>query len=234
MKKIIFLVLIFVAYTTYAQNYNFSQYERQKKLAQYYDSLEEYDSAIAHYDAMLSTIGFYPYDYFEAFETAWKQRNINKANHYLTQGTLTGLDISRWYSKNIDEFLATKSGLVYLKIKDSLLNVHFENIDKVYFDSLVYLVEIDQKNRDGGFEMIQNDSLNFEALIRLSEQKGFPTFPETGYGCNKAWLLLWHHRGESYPNSNQWQRIIPLIEIKIREGLLKPDFLKMFDDYEEQ
>src|SRR5690554_7764570 len=94
---------------------------------------------------MLSTIGFYPYDYFEAFETAWKQRNINKANHYLTQGTLTGLDISRWYSKNIDEFLATKSGLVYLKIKDSLLNVHFENIDKVYFRSEEHTSELQSR-----------------------------------------------------------------------------------------
>jgi hypothetical protein len=229
MKKIFLITFLLVTNLVNAQNHDFVQYKRLKNLAHTSDSLEDYSSAIAYYDSMFTTIDFYPYDYFNAFQSAWKLEDSLKANDYLINGALKGLDISGWYGKEIDEFRTRKVGVKYLAIKDSLLLEHYKSIDKVYFDELEKLVILDQQKRDKSPEMFYQDSLNFEALIQLTVQRGFPTFPTTGYGCSKAWLLLWHHRVPEYPDSNQWRRIIPYIQHEIDNGNLDPDFLEMHE-----
>lgn len=234
MKKILLACFIFIFNNVNAQNYDFAQYERLRNLAHTYDSLGEYSIALIYFDSTLTAIDFHPYDYFNAFNTAWKLGDSSKANEYLIQGTLKGLDISGWYGTEIDEFSTSETGKEYLEIKDSLINEHFKSIDKDYYDELERLKARDQSIRDGGSEMLHNDSLNFETLIELSKQKGFPTFPLTGYGCNNAWLLLWHHRGSEFPVSDQWKRIIPLINLEIKRGNLDPNFLQMHEDFNEK
>lgn len=234
MKKVLLFSLIFVCSITYAQNYDFVKYKRLSNLAHKHDSLGELSAAQVYYDSMLNAVDFYPYDYFNAFNTAWNLGDSLKANDYLIQGALKGLDISGWYNNEIDEFLTLEIGREYLEIKDSLINEHFKSIDKNYYDKLEKLVARDQSIRDRSPEMLYNDSLNFESLIQLSEQKGFPTFPLTGYGCNNAWLLLWHHRGLKFPISEQWKRITPLINLEIKNGNLDPDFLQMHVEFNEK
>ena len=234
MKKVLVISFVLILGNVSAQNYDFAQYKRLNNLAHKTDSLGEFSSAIVYYDSMLNTIDFYPYDYFNAFSTAWKFGDSLKANDYLVQGALKGFDISGWYGEEIDEFSSREIGRKYLGIKDSLISEHFKSIDKDYYDELERLVARDQSIRDGGSEMLYNDSLNFETLIELSEQKGFPTFPLTGYGCNNATLLLWHHRGSEFPVSDQWKRIIPLINLDIKRGNLDPNFLQMHEDFNEK
>ena len=122
----------------------------------------------------------------------------------------------------------------YWLVKDSLLNVHFNSIDLEYSNELQRLKELDQADRSGSVESRSTDSLNFEVLITLSKQRGFPTFEKTGYGMEIATLLLWHHRGKEYPNSMQWQRIIPLIQKGINHGKIDPQFFKAFEDYNQK
>lgn len=233
MKNTTLLILFLASHLSYSQGYDFKKYESYQRQAQLHDSIGDYQGAVDYYDSMLQAIDFYPYDYFEAFVSAWKQQNPSKAENYLTQGALKGLDISGWFADELESFLGTDRGKKYLSTKDSLLLQHFSGIDTVSYNVLSKLVESDQRLRDGSKEMMYNDSLNFEALIQLSEERSFPTFPKVGYGESYAWLLLWHHRGEEYPNSDQWQRIIPLINKEIQKGLLTPEFYYMLDNYDE-
>jgi hypothetical protein len=54
--------------------------------------------------------------------------------------------------------------------------------------------KLDQSIRqEGNKQMAFNDSVNFDKLISLSNEKGFPTFQKTGYGCNIALLILLHN-----------------------------------------
>ncbi len=229
--KSITIVLLLLSSISFSQEYDFIKYAHYKNLAYHQDSVRNYQSAVGYYDSMLVAVDFHPYDYYDAFVVAWKQKNYSKTNDFLIRGTLKGLDIKDWYGEELKSYLSTEDGQKYLLIKDSLLVKHFSLIDTASYNILTELIKRDQRLRDGSKEVNYNDSLNFEALIKLSEERGFPTFPKVGYGCSKAWLLLWHHRNKAYPNSSQWQRIIPLINKEIQAGFLDPDFFEMFESH---
>ena len=81
MKKVLLIFIISLFHSVNAQGYNFEEYKRFKKIVNTCDSLEEYSKSIVYYDSMFSTINFYPYDYFYAFKTAWKNGDSIKANN---------------------------------------------------------------------------------------------------------------------------------------------------------
>lgn len=186
-----------------------------------------YQAAFAVFDSAFALFPYVPYHYFDAFASAVRASDFEKAYEYLVKGTLRGLDISQWYTEEIQLFRGTVFSGRYNQAKDSLLNMHFQSIDLEYYRALEVLKQRDQADRNDNHQMMRNDSLNFEALIGLCAEKGFPTFRNTGYGCNIAWLLLWHHRDE-YPDSGQWQRVFPYIRTAIEKGELTPYFFKGF------
>ncbi len=234
MKIIFFTLLLLNNWMIYSQDNKFIEYNYQIDQAEHSDSLGNYKESLAFYDSAFSLIEYYPSEYFSAFQVSIKDSNIELAIKYLDKGTTKGLDIANWYGDQLDYFLATEKGQLYLTRKDSLLNIHFNSIDLNCFNLFKELYDKDQGLRNVRTplnKMIEVDSLNFEALIHYSEEYGFPVFRTCGYGENKAWILLWHHRGEEYPNSDQWQRILPYIQKRIDEGELHPDYLKMWDEY---
>ncbi len=228
MKNILCIIFTIYSLHSFGQNHNFNKYHQYKELAHFSDSIGLFSQASAYYDTMLTFFEYHPFDYYDAFISAYNDSNIVKAKEYLIKGASKGLDISYFFGDKLNHFLSTTSGIAYLEIKDSILKEHYKIIDTISYNILDSLVTIDQQFRNISIEMSYNDSLNFVSLIKLSKERGFPTFPTTGYGCNKAWLLLWHHRGKEFPNSLQWQQIIPYIEKEIGNGKLDPDFLKMF------
>jgi hypothetical protein len=57
--------------------------------------------------------------------------------------------------------------------------------------------ELDQSVRSPDDpRMLHNDSLNLARLIRLTEERGFPSPDKVGSSFGIVQLLLWHHRGE--------------------------------------
>lgn len=231
MKRILTILSILIVSQLSAQVYDHQLYQIHKAKAEQFIADGHFLEATLQYDSALAIIDFYPYDYFNAFTAAFTDSNMQLCEDYLIKGTLKGLDVADFFTDEIDSFVASDSGEKFRKMKDSLLLKHYESIDMVSFKKLEELVAVDQSLRDRSPRMFYNDSLNFEALIRLSEERGFPTFPTVGYGCNQAWLLLWHHRGEEYPSSEQWQRILPYIQARMDEGLLEPDFLEQHDKH---
>ena len=231
MKYIVCLLSVLIFTQLQAQNYDHELHQRQRKVAvQFYED-GRYSESLLHFDSAFMAVDFYTADYIDAFIAAYRASDMQRCEDYLRRGTLKGMNISDLIINELDSFLVTDRGIMFLSIKDSLLSHHFESIDMISYNLLIELEKIDQQDRDRSPEMFYRDSLNFEALIQLTKERGFPTFPTTGYGCNAAWLLLWHHRGEEYPNSAQWQRILPYIHARIASGLLDPNFLEMHDNF---
>ncbi len=237
MKKIIIILFVFANIFTNGQDSTYYKYNNFITKAEQNDTSGQYADAIANYDFAFNLINCIPYHYYDAFSVAIADSNFLKAKEYLIMGTLKGLDIAQWNSQEIDIFNKTCYAKEFYQFKDSLLKEHFKTIDIDYFNSLQELMKRDQKVRScGNQQMLINDSLNFEQLIILSTQKGFPTFQKTGYGYNIAFLILFHNsynNGNNYPNSIQWQRIIPFINKEIKNGTIDPNFYKQFIGYKE-
>lgn len=230
MRNLSLFIFLTISVLGNTQQNKFSQHDHYVKAAYQFDSLGDYKMALTCMDSAFAFYDFYPFDYFNAFTYAFKNSDYDRSTNYLVRGTKKGLDISDWYSDELNQFLELPEGRTYLFIKDSLLDIHFRSIDTISLNRILEIVALDQYERTANPDtraMFYQDSLNFETLIELSKSRGFPTFPTTGYGCNYAFLLLWHHRGPEFPNSRQWLEILPLIQARIDEGLLEPNFLEM-------
>ncbi|NVO02779.1 MAG: hypothetical protein HXX09_08720 [Bacteroidetes bacterium] len=231
MKYNFIFFLIFCWINLSAQDSTYYKYDKLIKKANIQNESGEFEKAIEIYDEAFKLIDFIPYHYYDAFALSIADSNYLKANEYLIKGTLKGFDLTSWNSPEIELYNKSKFGSEYWKIRDSLLEIHFKSIDIEYYNTLKEMKKIDQSNirRKGNKEMVNIDSLNFEKLILLSSMKGFPTFQKTGYGCNIAKLILWHNN-KVYPSSNQWKRIIPLMNKEIFNGRFEPNFFHEFEN----
>lgn len=218
----------FVTNDGYTGNNQFAEYDICIEKARKYASTQSIDSSLFFYDAAFEIFDFIPYDYFGAFDVAVQANHLNKAFGYLCKGTACGMDIRDYYTESVTLFLETEHYDAYLLQKDSLRQEYVNSIDTVYFKELELLKLADQANRIGDSLSLLTDSLNFEKLLELIDQRGYPTLRKASSGYNIAWLLLWHHRDE-YPDSDQWKQIIPIIEQEIKKGEVTPMFFQVFD-----
>ena len=180
MKYIFYIIILNFSFNAFGQKHDFEEYNRYKELAQFNDSLGFYTQSLIYYDSMFSEFKFHPFDYYQAFLSAYKDSNFGKSNEYLVNGAYYGLDISRFSGVEISHFLSTETGKNYIAKKDSILREHFNSIDTISNKTLDSLFIRDQSHRGGDKEMFHNDSLNFNSLIQLTKERGFPTFPTTG------------------------------------------------------
>ncbi len=229
MRLVIVIVFLLAYNSIYSQDSTYLNYNKLIEIAKSKSELKDYESSIKYYDSAFSIINYIPYHYFDAFSLCILDNNFSKAYDYLMTGALKGLDVSIFNTDETQIFKETLYANKYNLIKDSLLAVHFNSIDTNYYQFLRELKERDQLVRDNSDEMYKNDSINFNQLIDIIAKKGFPTFETVGYGYNIAWLLLWHHRDE-YPNSENWGKIISIIEKEIEKGKVDPRFFEMFDE----
>jgi len=72
-------------------------------------------------------------------------------------------------------------------------------------------------------ELDRTDEKNAQELIELTKKYGYQ---------DRAWLLLWHHRGQKYENTSSpfWQFFKPVIEKEIKEGRLHKSFFAPFEE----
>lgn len=146
---------------------------------------------------------------------------------------MVGLNTDSWSTPETNIYFSKNEGKNFRKYKDSLLNIHFQRIDTFYYNELLNLKKVDQdiRSQTSNDSLIYfQDSINFEKLIYLSKHYGFPSFKSTGYGFNSANLILWHQR-DRYPNSKQWQEILPYIYEQINRGVVNPNMFLVFDEF---
>jgi len=193
-----------------------------------------FTDAIPVYEDALVVMPWCPGAYFEPVLASLSIGDAERANHFLSMGVQHGFMPQLFY--------------------DSLLNVHWASQaskpfrDRWYQDMLVFaagadsnlitvldsMVEVDQDHRSNIHDPVlihQVDSSNFEKLIAICTEQGFPSARIIGHGIGKVNLLLFHHANAEYPDSPQWQRILPYIHAAINAGDLDPAYLCMFDDF---
>jgi hypothetical protein len=75
-------------------------------------------------------------------------------------------------------------------------------------------------------KMIEVDFETTNSLIELTKKYGYE---------DRAWLILWHQRGQDYKDGNTkfWKYFKPLIEKEIQNGKLHESFFGQFDDENE-
>lgn len=234
MKKftLTFLLLLSINFI-FGQVERFRSYNIHIKNALNAMEAKNYKLSQQYFDSAFLQIDFIPYDYFYAFQSAINDSNFQKGTNYLMKGTLVGLDINSWSTTETDLYFSKKEGMNFRKCKDSLLKIHFKQIDTFYYNELLSLKKVDQEIRsqtNNDSLIYFQDSLNFEKLIDLSKHYGFPSFKSTGYGFNFANLILWHQR-DRYPNSKQWVEILPYIHEQIRRGIVDPNMFFMLDEF---
>lgn len=230
LKSVSFSFLL-IGSAVYCQDSTYYKYELIIDKAFSLSDSGEFTNACNHFDSAFQLINFVPYHHFDAFQAAVQDSNIQRAYSYLVQCALQGLDIDYFSAEELIVFNNSELSVKYYGIKDSLLQEHYKSIDLEYYQALVFLKERDQEVRSSDNPTMQkNDSLNFSKLFELTMEKGFPTFEKTGYGFNMAWLILWHHRGKTYPNEFLWPKIIRYIQLEIDNGKITPRFFEIFED----
>lgn len=186
--------------------------------------------AIPLYDMAFTLANWGLYNYFLATETALEAGRADKANEYLLLGVGQGMQPHLYSDSIYDAFLASDDSKLF---KDSSELVHTQfaaRTDSAVIKRLQQLYARDQQTRDGSPLEAHYDSLNFDALISICEEKGFPVTRTVGSTSGQAWLLLWHHR-DTYPATAQWQKVLPFIHAAMDTGDLDPASLCGFDDF---
>ncbi|MEO8762113.1 MAG: hypothetical protein ABI448_14555 [Bacteroidia bacterium] len=230
MKKICFIVLLGYSTLSFSQ---FSVFNKIISNAERAETDKNLKLSLSLYDSAFKVIDFIPYYYMYAFKISIHNNNYKKATTFLVKGTLKGLNITDWSFPEIPQYLNTEEGKYFNSIRDSLIKNYFNSIDTISINILMKLKNQDQSLRDNSLNAIKNDSLILSKLIELSIERGFPTFKKTGYGQSAASLLLWHHRDE-YPNSKQWQQIIPFIKKEMKEGNIDSLYFEPFKKFKEE
>lgn len=72
--------------------------------------------------------------------------------------------------------------------------------------------------------MIKVDSLNIDRLMEITKEHGWQ---------ERAWLILWHQRGNHDEDNYVWNYFRPLINKEIEEGKISRSFWFAFDQFKE-
>ncbi|MCI1754237.1 MAG: hypothetical protein LKM36_15655 [Flavobacteriales bacterium] len=191
----------------------------------------DYKKAVPLYDSALALVNWDVFAYFDATLAALQAGREDKANEFLLKGVEHGFVPSVYQDSIYTAFLASDASKPFRDQQAEATKKFAAHADSATIKQLMRLATTDQASREGTPSDLRNDSLNFEELITICENKDFPTAHTVGSTSGTPWLLLWHHRGAEYPDSPQWKRIIPYIEKAIDTGDLDPAFLCMFEDY---
>lgn len=187
-------------------------------------------AAMASYDSAIAVLPWEPAIYFDAVLSALATGRTDKANTWLLTGVANGFDPTLFTDPAWVRFMDSEESAPYRQRADQCRANFTSRADTAFIAQLDAMYRRDQITRDGSAEMLRNDSLNFEELITRCDAHGFPSAVEIGPSIGVVHLLLWHHRGPEYPDSPQWQRILPFIHTAMDAGRLDPAFLCMFDD----
>jgi tetratricopeptide (TPR) repeat protein len=192
--------------------------------------------AMDHYQRSFALDPWGGFAYFNAVMAALAAGDTAAANAFLSAGVQHGFDTGVITGDDdFIAFLSSPASRPFHERKAQDQAIWATHADSTLIKVLDSLVVEDQRYRQAQAADLRNrhltDSLNFEYLIDHCERNGFPDPRGLGHGIGDLHLLLWHHRSPEYPDSDQWQRMLPHIQRAVGAGLLGPGFLCAFDDF---
>ncbi|MXS71865.1 hypothetical protein GSF70_11625 [Flavobacteriaceae bacterium W22] len=229
MKKIILIFYLFISQCIFCQNV----FKSQKKiyLAEYYIHLKNDQKALDYY---LEAVHLNPktnsYDYLKAASLAFKLKKNETAKELITKSItkqLAPLDFIRDF-KSLRPFKDFKEMKDVLSDYDSLENQYYRELkNPAAYMEIQRLIAKDQlirqENKVFGELAKKIDSANITRLIELTGKYGWE---------DRAWLLLWHHRGRSQDNEFVWNFFIPFIKKEIEKDNVNKDFFVEFEEFD--
>ena len=142
------------------------------------------------------------FNYAKAARVAIKLKDYDLASDYIEAFARRGYPIGFIQQKEFKKYLASEA---YKDLEEKLVainNGYASTINEVYMAKIDSLHFIDQTilrgNRtDVSFEIDStisySDSLNFDCLLKLMNELGFPSEQKIGYrGYRKAWVIIHH------------------------------------------
>lgn len=140
--------------------------------------------------------------YLEIEELVQRDQFSRKLNDYLTGRSEK--DIENAFN-SLKEAEKTKDSIAIKKYRE-LLFPKTKKEHQIIFNDLV----------------VKIDSLNIERLIEITKEHGWQ---------ERAWLILWHQRGNHDEDNYVWNYFRPLINKEIEDGKISRDFWKPFDEF---
>lgn len=230
MKKIILFLILLVFPLASAQNVFKSQ--KQIYLAEYYAHQKEDQKALDHYLEAFKINSKTPNSdaYLEAAAIAFKLKNNKTAKELLTQSItkqLAPLDFIKNF-KSLIPYKDSKEMKEVLAQYDDLENQYYRELkNPAAYMEIQNLIATDQliRKEDKVFGKLakKTDSANITKLIELTKKYGWE---------NRAWVLLWHHRGYTDEEKFVWDFFKPYLENEIKKDNINKDFFVDFEEFE--
>lgn len=230
MKK----TLTFLLFCTFQIIFSQNVFKSQKHiyLAEYYAHQKDDNNALKHY---LEAIKINPknpssYIYLEAAAIAFKLKDNKIAKELMAQSITKQLAPFEFLSdyKNLQPFKDSKEMKEVLSDYDSLEKQYYRELkNPAMYMEIQSLIATDQLIRQENeiFVKLTNkiDSTNILRLIDLTKKYGWE---------DRAWLLLWHHRGYSIENKFVWDFFKTFIKKEIEKDNVQKDFFVDFDEFD--
>lgn len=230
MKKIILLLILLVFPLASAQNVFKSQ--KQIYLAEYYAHQKEDQKALDHYLEAFKINSKTPNSdaYLEAAAIAFKLKNNKTAKELLSQSItkqLAPLDFIKNF-KSLIPYKDSKEMKEVLAQYDDLENQYYRELkNPTAYMEIQNLIATDQliRKEDKVFGKLakKTDSTNITKLIELTKKYGWE---------DRAWVLLWHHRGYTDEEKFVWDFFKPYLENEIKKDNINKDFFVDFEEFE--
>jgi hypothetical protein len=239
MRRSVSLLAISLSFCACAQREGWVEHNRLVDSAEFLAFKGRHQDALTIYERLMRPEAILPGPYFDAIETCLLTGQSGKANEFLSIAVQHGFvpEVFRFDSL-LMAHMGSDASKEFRDKRRELEMVFAAKADSALIQELGAMFHRDQRVRKDGSDdatMHLVDSLNFERLIALCEQRGgFPNSGALGNGAGHLHSLLWHHRSPEYPVSDQWERILPYIHEAIDAGELSPAYLCMFDDFADQ
>jgi len=230
MKKIIPLLILLVFPLVSAQNVFKSQ--KQIYLAQYYAHLKNDKKALEYYLEAIKINPKVPISdaYLEAASIAFKLKDDKTAKELLIKSItkqLAPLNFLKDY-QDLQPYKNSKEMIDVLAQYDNLENQYYRELkNPAAYMEIQNLIALDQiiRKEDKAFGKLaeKTDSANVTKLMELTQKYGWE---------NRAWVLLWHHRGFTDDQKFVWDFFKPFMESEIKKDNVNKDFFVDFKEFD--
>jgi hypothetical protein len=131
------------------------------------------------------------------------------------------------FARKLGDYLSGRSEEDLRKAFDGLIEAE-KNKDTIAikkYQELLY-PEVNKETQKKFSELvIKIDSVNIEELMAITKEYGWQ---------KKAWIILWHQRGNHDEDNYVWNYFRPLINKEIEEGKISRSFWKPFDEFKKR
>jgi len=188
----------------------------------------EVAAALQAYDSAFANVPWGIWSISEAADLALRTGDTARAINYIELLYARGGEPLMAYSDHMNGLFTMRSQAAAL---DRARHAHTEwaaQADSVWIKALLEMRELDQIDRSDEAVLLQNDSINIQRLLKLTEERGYPSEARVGSSAGIVTLLFWHHWLEL--KNAEAEHFWTLTEQAIDRGEVPPEYLCSFVD----